>query len=411
MAIYLITGKPGSYKTASFIETALDEIKKGRLVYFCNVRGLKKEKYDLNTIDHFNEWEQVPEGAAIFIDEVQEFTRDISTTAKTEDLPSWFTKLEKHRHMGYDFYITTQHPMFIHPHIRRLLEKHTHMQRSGGMPFSNKRQWHQVCNEPENLDNASIKKGCTTTIYRPNKKVFDYYESTVNDTHKFKIDKKFFTYGIPILALIGFAFYMGYPVAQRYLNFSDKPQAAQVQNASTVPASNAPLSPQIQAEQGTLAAQAELDKKIAACVDQMGLSFEMCQDLYKPELRNEQLLAENQNDLDSLVFKYHADNPYAVIDVSSSYEVTAKPQFSGCIKYDGKYYGYTQQGTKLQVSQSDCQRLIDQGDRPFNYFAKETSRLEKQEQPQQKTQTIDDLLKTDPEFLTKYIEAKKQGLI
>jgi hypothetical protein len=51
--------------------------------------------------------------------------------------------------------------------------------------------------------------------------------------------------------------------------------------------------------------------------------------------------------------------------------VTAQPVFSGCIKYNGKYYAYTQQGTKLNVSSSDCKRLIDDGDRPFNYFASE----------------------------------------
>lgn len=37
-----------------------------------------------------------------------------------------------------------------------------------------------------------------------------------------------------------------------------------------------------------------------------------------------------------------------------SYEVTAKPVFSGCMKTGSKYQAYTQQGTKLDVSQADC---------------------------------------------------------
>ncbi|MFH4316623.1 Zonular occludens toxin, partial [Acinetobacter baumannii] len=51
------------------------------------------------------------------------------------------------------------------------------------------------------------------------------------------------------------------------------------------------------------------------------------------------------------------------------YEVTAKPVFSGCMKKNGKYVAYTQQGTILHdVSQSDCRKLMEDGDRPFNYF-------------------------------------------
>lgn len=51
--------------------------------------------------------------------------------------------------------------------------------------------------------------------------------------------------------------------------------------------------------------------------------------------------------------------------------MTAKPVFSGCTKFNGKYIAYTQQGTKLEVTRNECKRLIDDGDRPFNYFQKE----------------------------------------
>lgn len=38
------------------------------------------------------------------------------------------------------------------------------------------------------------------------------------------------------------------------------------------------------------------------------------------------------------------------------------------MKKGDKYFAYTQQGTILQASNIDCRRLIDDGDRPFNYF-------------------------------------------
>lgn len=71
--------------------------------------------------------------------------------------------------------------------------------------------------------------------------------------------------------------------------------------------------------------------------------------------------------------EYDPNNPYDQEDiqkaVSKTYQVTAKPVFSGCMKNGNKYYAYTQQGTKLDVSQSDCRNMIENGERPFNYFA------------------------------------------
>ncbi|QQC82500.1 hypothetical protein [Acinetobacter bereziniae] len=43
------------------------------------------------------------------------------------------------------------------------------------------------------------------------------------------------------------------------------------------------------------------------------------------------------------------------------------------MKNGNKYYAYTQQGTKLDVSQSDCRNMIENGERPFNYFANNNS--------------------------------------
>ena len=358
MAIYVITGKPGAFKTAFFMETALEIIKEGRLTVFSNVRGLKAEKYALNTMEHFKDWVDYPEGTCFFIDEVQEFTRDVPTAAKTEDLPTWFTLLEKHRHKGYDFYLTTQHPMFIHTHLRRLVEKHFHMQRAEGLPFSNKRMWQQICNEPEDIKNASLKMGCTTTIYRPPKKVFDYYESTVLDTHKFKVPTKLLRYGAILAVLFGFAFYMGKPVFERYINFSDK---------KTTTASVSPSDSEVQ-KQLADAKKEQLDREQAA---QMGLTYEQYKDLKNPAAYNQQAAQLN---VPQPEVHYDPNHPYDAQLVNYKYQATSAPRFSGCIKYGNRYVAYTEQGTILKnVPQSDCRRLIENGDRPYNYLASNNS--------------------------------------
>lgn len=70
---------------------------------------------------------------------------------------------------------------------------------------------------------------------------------------------------------------------------------------------------------------------------------------------------------------YNPSSPYDDLSQNLTYEITSKPVFSGCAKFDGKYYGYTEQGTKLPVSKSDCVKLIEDGDRPYNYFKTEQS--------------------------------------
>ena len=101
-----------------------------------------------------------------------------------------------------------------------------------------------------------------------------------------------------------------------------------------------------------------------------------CEDLNNNHL--EKCIAYNKNKIDELNKSVREANSYYVnydptkpydTQISTNYEATAKPVFSGCVKYNGKYYAYTQQGTKLNVESSVCKRLIDDGDRPFNYFA------------------------------------------
>jgi hypothetical protein len=354
MAIYLTTGKPGSFKTASTIEHAQKILKEGRLVYFCNFRGLKAQENGFNILDHFDQWESMPDGSVLFVDEVQEFTRDVKTAAKTEELPQWFTKLEKHRHRGIDIYLNTQHPMFIHTHIRRLVEKHTHLQRTQGLPFAIKRQWGQVVDQPEDIKNASIKMGCTTEMYKPSKSVFKLYESTVLDTHKFQFPTKLIKAGLLLTGLIGFTVWLGLPVAQKYLNFGDK-QIAENHNP------NKTL---------TMAEQTARDAELA------NLTPEQYADLMNPEIRNAELQASNPVDIETIAIKYNPNKPYDTkLPENFTLQINDVPKISGCMTLaTGKLVAIDQQGNYMpQVSESDCRMYMD-GFRPFDYTKQQNTR-------------------------------------
>ncbi|MGQ0914069.1 zonular occludens toxin domain-containing protein [Acinetobacter baumannii] len=398
MAIKLITAQPGSYKTAMMMELANKIASEGRPIYLCNVRGLKPEiPFPYQTLDHFKDWIDTPETSVIFVDEVQEFTRDVPTNCKTEDLPRWLTLLEKHRHEGKDIFIVTQHPMFIHTHVRRLTSEHIHLVRNGNVPFAAKRTWGFVESDPDDFQKATFKNGCTTTIFRPNKEVFNWYESTVLDTHKFKIPTKFIKSAAIIGAIFGICFWFGYPVVSKYYHAAKK---------DTAPTSSQPASDQ---SDMTMAQKAERDAYLA------GLTPEQYDDLMHPEKRNAELQAKNDVRMETIAVKYNPNRPYDLDTSQIQYEVTAKPVFSGCMKHKGRYVAYTQQGTVLHdVSQSDCRKLMEDGDRPFNYFKDEQQQQLVKQQSTQAVQQADSNFVTtqrERELIAKYEAAKLQGLI
>ena len=98
--------------------------------------------------------------------------------------------------------------------------------------------------------------------------------------------------------------------------------------------------------------------------------------------------------------KYDPSKPYDLDDVqkSVSYQVVNKPKFSGCFKYNGQYQAYTEQGTKLNVSSNDCKKIVEQGDRPYDYFSSkeqknQSSFAENKEKTQNKEMTSEQYLK------------------
>lgn len=90
--------------------------------------------------------------------------------------------------------------------------------------------------------------------------------------------------------------------------------------------------------------------------------------------QKEELAQKTGNKIDDIVKQYNPSKPFDDYSENVSYEPTAKPVFSGCMKKNGKYVAYTQQGTILHdVSQADCKRVVENGDRPFDYFAQQNN--------------------------------------
>ncbi len=149
----------------------------------------------------------------------------------------------------------------------------------------------------------------------------------------------------------------------------------------------------------------EIQNKVNSCMEQFGWTEQQCLEAADPTVRDqrhEELKQRTRNDMETIVFDYNPSKPFNDMSTMISYEPTAKPVFSGCMKKHGRYVAYTQQGTILKnVSQDDCRRIIEQGDRPFNYFQQPQQQVQQpptqQENPAYQKSYLENLARLDAE--------------
>lgn len=223
----LFTGLPGSKKTASVVNILLnDPLFKDRKIYYFNLKGC--------TVDHWTEiseveaqhWYDLPDGCVIFMDEAQKLYRPQKWD---KNKPEYYTQLEEHRHKGIDIFLTTQHPMFIDTHVRRLVDEHVHLHNAFGIRAYSY-TWPRCKDDPESSFFEADRKAANIP-----KKTFSFYTSTVVNTNKKRIPRKI--YFILFFALLVFSAF-GY----LYTAFTpDRDSIPSQQSSTDSPRSSSPL--------------------------------------------------------------------------------------------------------------------------------------------------------------------------
>lgn len=353
MPIKLITGQPGNGKTLYAVYLINEALKEGREVY-TNINGIS---LDVLPIPENNkgelDWTMTPKGdenlgvkgALIVYDETQKLPYFAYKSKEKLSSNPLITELETHRHYGYDLIFITQSPKFLHLHLLELVNEHYHVKR----PFNRKQaeihMHRKACMLPET--EAAEKRAEDVFKFAYPADLFKYYKSTEIVTNsKIRIPKYmkklFFIGGACLIGII------------YILVFSDNKIFNHVkgedENKKFI--SNTTDSKVINPDKTTLKSDNRTAEEREA---------------ERKEIYNKTM----QHQKDQLI-QYNISKPFETVEVS--YQVTAKPVFSGCMKKNGRYFAYTQQGTLLNdVSQDDCKRLIEDGDRPFNYFANDRS--------------------------------------
>ena len=370
--IRLITGGIGTGKSLWTVEQLFKEHEKTpeREIY-TDITGIKHTGIKKAPDD----WREIPNNSLIVYDEVQ--YRDLFSRHNSKR-DKQILDLTTIRKRGIELWLITQRARFLNADVLGLVNEHVHLERVG-QKISNVYIWQEA-----ELNITKTKKMFAFDKYRwayP-EHIFGFYESIQPDAKHNKrsyLNKAVVSIVITLLlALIGGAIYVKFAASKGISATgveTKKPEkqtmAQPIQNPNSTPVSS-PVASDLSVE----------------CRKGANVEKPECVKWFDDLSKNNASVSTVENG--ETVVSYNPTQPFDdQIQKSVSYQVTAKPIFSGCMKTSNGYQAYTQQGTKLDVSKSDCERLIKNNDRPFNYFA--------QDQNQQSQRSVGEQIQTNPE--------------
>lgn len=367
--INLVVGSPGHGKTQFVVAKILEMIKenqkleekgeKPRSIY-CDIAGLKIAEVEPAPDD----WRTVPDGSIIIYDEVH-YRKEYEYKGNQYTQIEMIKDLTTHRHTNKDLWLITQDSQRIEKGIHRLIDKLYYIKRPASKPdYTNVFEFDKWLANPDAAANRNAKHKKYLDFYRFHFK--DEYQNlyTSASDHssvKFKLPKQLWTFVLIIGAIILFCIF-GLSKTKTFDVLKENKKTETVKQVDTVssPVANVPFNTEIECRKAE-----NLDRK-------------ECKDFYDKATKNH---------TDIVALNYDPNKPYDV-SVKQDYKVVNQPRFSGCMKKGSVYVAYTEQGTILKdVSQSDCKRLLNDADRPYDYFNDRKSVVAQQQQTSNNTES------------------------
>lgn len=298
--ITLITGTPGAGKTLYAVHSILQEEGKGsRPIFVDGIPELKTRHEPAQDIQSWHEW--APDGALIVIDEVQRIWRPANSAAK---VPQSIAELETHRHRGIDFVVITQHPNLMHANVRKLVGRHIHLRRTALGTYLY--EWPEATN-PEARTNA------TRIRWSHPKESFGLYKSASEHTKvKHRMPMAVYVFGGAVVLLLGGVTFAVTSIGSK---IGSNPYAEQVPSGTPTPSSPG-----------------------------------------APTSRISDFQAPMENPVIAFTPIY-SDVPHSAPAYAGLVKVAAAPRIDSCVASRIRCICYTQQVTRLQISEDLCRRI------------------------------------------------------
>lgn len=334
--ITMITGAPGAGKSALVVKMLLD--REGRPgsrgagsvgpAFVSGIPGLKLDHCDLPPAREWTHREieestgtsqakySFPPGSLLVVDECQRVFRPRSSSS---EVPDYVAALETHRHTGIDIWLVTQKPHLVDQNVRALVGRHLHLRKT----------WlgRQLLEWPEVVqpDSRATRAVAIRKRFKLPKSVFGLYESA-----SLHVKQK---HGVPVqawilLGLVAGACWLGWSSYRRVHAMVEPVPLAAVGAEKGGPVSSG-LS-------GVLGSPG-----VASSAALVGTRA----DDYKPRLVSRPETAPLYDQLRRPV---------------------AMPVVAGCMVHDGECGCYTQQATRVDVTDAVCRAWLARP--PFNPY-------------------------------------------
>lgn len=315
--LVLVTGSPGAGKTSNTLWDFLHNPEYANRPRFASdIAGFDRAQRGIGDLDALDDWQSLPDGSVVLVDEAQRFLRPRSS----RQVPDWLGAFETHRHRGFDFLFITQHPSLIDSHVRRLIGRHVHYHRPFGLKTASRYTWEHCCESP---DEFNFRKAQRDRV-APNPEVFKLYTSTVLDTHKRRLPWKMLVIG-GLAAVVAFAG-LAYP----FLHYGSKAVSADPA-ASAAPSVASPVAG---SRAGSLGGSAALD--------------------LTPHSGPTPWTSDN-------MVPRVSGLPWTAPIYDHLTTPTDFPRLAACISSASGCRCYSQQATPLDVTQAICRQIIREG--------------------------------------------------
>lgn len=196
--INLITGLIGSGKSLHSVGLMAKEVESGRPTFACNYKGLNVP--GVIEIEDPRQWQDLPTGSVLFVDEAQRFWR----VRRSTEIPPEIQAMETSRgEEGVSIVLVTQQPTYIDKHIRGLVTRHTHVFRRMGLNAAELMTWERCHDDPMS---AGSKDGADKVIWPYPKQDFTKYKSAEVHTVKRNLGarmKLVIVAAIAVVSLVG----------------------------------------------------------------------------------------------------------------------------------------------------------------------------------------------------------------
>lgn len=221
-SITLLTAIPGSGKTLRMIQMMAAHLADGDLVYASNIDGLCLP--GVIPFDDPREWQQLPAGSVLFVDEAQKFFR----ARRSGEPPAFIAAMEEIRHDSVRLVLATQQPNYLDTHLRGLVGRHEHLVRKGG---ANKSTIYRADGVMDNVRQLAGKKGLDKFDWSFPTEHYKHYKSaevhTVGRQMPARLKAVLGLFGIAALLIVGVVMMIGSDVSEA----SPKPAAASANDA------------------------------------------------------------------------------------------------------------------------------------------------------------------------------------